>query len=97
MIKYYYVYIIASDKMGTIYISVTSDLVKRIYEHKNKIIKGFSSKYNINKLVYYEVYQDINEAITREKQLKKWNRNWKLKLIIEKNPQWDDLYSKIVA
>ncbi len=82
--------------MGTLYIGVTSNLIKRVYEHKHKIIKGFSSKYNINKLFYFEVHQDVNEAITREKQLKKWNRNWKLKLIIENNPEWEDLYPKII-
>jgi putative endonuclease len=95
--KQYYVYIMASGQMGTLYIGITSDLPKRVYEHKNKIIEGFTEKYDVNKLVYYEVYDDPSLAITREKQLKKWNRNWKLRLIIENNPDWVDLYSVTTA
>lgn len=87
----------ASEIMGTLYIGITSDLPKRVYEHKNKLIEGFTLKYDIDKLVYYEIYDDPNLAITREKQLKKWNRNWKLRLIIENNPDWVDLYSVITA
>ena len=88
----YYVYILASKKNGTLYIGVTSDLVKRIYEHKNNLVEGFTKKYNVHNLVHYETAEDINSAITREKQLKKWNRDWKIKLIEEGNPEWRDLY-----
>ncbi len=89
--KTYYVYILASKRNGTLYIGVTSNLVKRIYEHKNKLIEGFTKKYNVDKLVYYEETSDINVAIKREKQLKKWNRKWKLELIEKGNPNWNDL------
>ena len=74
--KTYYVYILASKKNGTLYIGVSSNLMKRIYEHKNKLIEGFTKKHNVNKLVYYEETTDVTIAISREKQLKKWNRNW---------------------
>jgi putative endonuclease len=90
--KDYYVYILASGRNGTLYIGVTNDLIRRVYEHKKKLIKGFTSKYNVDKLVYFEYTNDINGAIAREKQLKKWNREWKLKLIEDKNPNWRDLY-----
>ncbi|MBA7516627.1 hypothetical protein ES705_08675 [subsurface metagenome] len=88
----YYIYILANKRNGTLYIGVTSNLVKRIYEHKNNIIEGFSKKYNIHKLVYYEITDDIESAIRREKQLKKWNRKWKINLIEKNNPEWKDLY-----
>jgi putative endonuclease len=91
-----YVYILASQKNGTLYIGVTSDLVKRVYEHKQNLANGFSKKYNVHNLVYYEVHAEIEKAITREKQIKKWNREWKLKLIEEKNPGWKDLYDEVV-
>jgi len=94
--KQYYVYILASKKNGTLYIGVTSDLVKRIYEHKNNLVEGFSKEYNVHSLVYYELHQEIEEAILREKQMKKWNRKWKMRLIEEKNPEWKDLYNEIV-
>ena len=87
----YFVYILASKKNGTLNIDVTSNLVKRIYEHKNKQIDGFSKKYNIDKLVYFEDTMDIKSAIAREKQLKKWNRSWKIELIEKLNPQWNYL------
>ena len=90
-----YVYIMASQRNGTLYIGVTSDLIKRVYEHKEKLIKGFTSKYNVNKLVYFEVHSDIAEAILREKRIKKWNRVWKLKLIEKINPHWKDLYETL--
>jgi putative endonuclease len=93
--KQYYVYILASTKNGTLYVGVTSDLPKRIYEHKQNLIDGFTKKYNVHILVYYEVHNDIQEAITREKQIKKWNRKWKLRLVEEKNPEWRDLYHEI--
>ena len=88
----YYVYILVSKRNGTLYIGVTSNLVKRVYEHKNNIIEGFTKKYNIQKLVYYEITNDIESAIRREKQLKKWNRKWKINLIENSNPEWRDLY-----
>ena len=88
----YYVYMLASKRNGTLYIGVTNNLLRRVYEHKHKIIKGFTSKYGVDKLVYFELTDDINSAIAREKQLKKWNRKWKLRIIEEFNPDWNDLY-----
>ena len=88
----YYIYILANKRNGTLYIGVTSNLVERVYEHKNNMIEGFSKKYNIHKLVYYEITDDIESAIRREKQLKKWNRKWKINLIENSNPEWRDLY-----
>jgi putative endonuclease len=93
--KQYFLYILASKKNGTLYVGVTGDLLKRIYEHKQNIVEGFTKKYNVHTLVYYERYSDIVEAITREKQIKKWNRKWKLKLIEDMNPEWKDLYAEI--
>jgi putative endonuclease len=87
----YFVYILASKKNGTLYIGVTNDLNRRMYEHKNNLVEGFTKKYNIKTLVYYESTNSIESAINREKQFKKWNRKWKLKLIEEKNPVWEDL------
>ena len=92
----YFVYILASKRNGTLYIGVTNNLIKRIYEHKQKQIEGFTKKYKINKLIYFEEYNSPEEAIAREKRLKKWNRSWKLKLIEEKNPQWNDLYINFI-
>jgi len=91
-----YVYILASKRNGTLYTGVTSDLAKRVYEHKNNLVDGFTKKYNVHSLVYYEVHEDIEEAILREKQIKKWNRKWKLRIIEEMNPEWRDLYQEIV-
>ena len=93
--KNYYVYIIASKRNGTLYTGVTNDLKKRVYEHKNDLVKGFTKKYKIHKLVYFELHKDINYAIMREKRIKKWNRKWKLNLIEELNPYWDDLYNNL--
>lgn len=90
------VYILANNQNGTLYIGVTSDLVKRVWEHKNDLIEGFTRKYGVHQLVYYEMHTDMLTAITREKQLKKWNRAWKLELIEEKNPQWKDLWGEIL-
>jgi len=87
-----YVYILASHRNGTLYTGVTADLIKRVYEHKTKEVKVFTSKYNVRFLVYYEIHADIIEAISREKCIKKWNRAWKLKLIERDNPHWKDLY-----
>ena len=80
-----------------VYIGVTSNLLKRIYEHKNDLIEGFTKKYHIHNLVYFEVTEDVTSAITREKQLKKWNRTWKIALIEKQNPEWRDLYVDIVG
>jgi len=90
------VYILANNQNGTLYVGVTSDLVKRVWEHKNDLIEGFTRKYGVHQLVYYEMHTDMLTAITREKQLKKWNRAWKLELIEEKNPQWKDLWGEIL-
>jgi len=92
----YYIYLLASRRNGTLYIGVTNNLVKRIWQHKNNIIEGFSKKYNIHKLVYYETTADVNSAITREKQMKKWNRQWKIELIEKHNPNWEDLYYGLI-
>ena len=94
--KEMFVYIITNRKNGTLYTGVTNNLVRRIYEHKNKIIKGFTSKYGLDKLVYYEIWQGELEAIQREKTLKHYKREWKLNLINEFNPEWNDLYDSIV-
>ncbi|MEH2525991.1 MULTISPECIES: GIY-YIG nuclease family protein [unclassified Bradyrhizobium] len=93
----YYVYIIASRRDGAIYIGVTNDLVRRVYEHRSKAVPGFASKYNITQLVWFEVYADPVSAITREKELKKWKRSWKIQLIEAENPQWNDLYESICS
>ena len=92
----YWVYILASKRNGTLYIGVTSDLAKRVWEHKNNLVKGFTNKYNVHVLAYFEQTTDVIEAIKREKQLKKWNRIWKLRLIEETNPEWKDLYEEII-
>ena len=94
--KQYYVYILFSKKNGTLYVGVTSDLVKRVWQHKNKLVKGFTQKYNVDKLGYYEISNDINSAIAREKQLKGGNRQAKLDLIEINNPDWNDLYYELI-
>ena len=91
------IYILTNDNNSTLYIGVTSNLVQRIYQHKSKQVKGFSSKYNLNKLVYFEQLEDMDSAILREKRLKKWNREWKNRLINELNPSWKDLYFDLVG
>ena len=90
------VYILASKKNGTLYIGVTSNLIKRVWEHKNNIIVGFTQKYQVHNLIWYEVHQEMESAIVREKRLKKWRREWKVKLIEKENPQWQDLYSDLI-
>jgi len=90
------VYILTNNRNGTLYIGVTSNLHKRIWEHKEKIVDGFSKKYNTNKLVWYELHTSMLSAISREKTIKKWNRNWKIQLIEETNPDWRDLYKEIL-
>ena len=92
----YYVYIVSNKKNGTLYIGVTNNLMRRIYEHKNGIIEGFTKKYNLNKLIYFEQTNDINSAILREKRLKKWNRTWKIQLIETLNPEWKDLSESFI-
>jgi putative endonuclease len=93
----YYVYILASQRNGTLYIGVTRDLVKRTWQHKADVIESFTSKYSVHLLVWYEIHASIDAAINREKQLKKWNRDWKLRLIEESNPTWQDLYLEFTA
>ena len=94
--KQYWVYIICSKKHGTLYIGVTNDILRRAYEHKYNLIEGFSKRYSVSNLVHAEPFHDINEALTREKQLKKWNRSWKIELIETHNPEWRDLYDTLV-
>ncbi len=89
-------YILASGRNGTLYVGVTSDVVKRGYEHKQDLIKGFTNQYHVHKLVFFEMHSSMEAAITREKQIKKWNRSWKLRLIEKTNPEWRDLFSDIV-
>lgn len=96
IIKEYFVYILASKKHGTLYIGVTADLMHRVHEHKSGIVDGFTSKYGVRMLVYYEQYQYIEDAIIREKRLKKWHRKWKIELIENSNPEWKDLYQNFV-
>lgn len=91
----FYVYLLASGKHGTLYLGVTRDLVRRVYEHKSKAKPGFSSRYNVDRLVWFEAYDDPTSAITREKEIEKWRRNWKIRLIEEDNPDWNDLYVRI--
>jgi len=91
----YYVYLLASGKHKTIYVGVTNDLVRRVYEHRTKAIPGFTSRYNVTRLVWFECYDDPTNAIAREKDIKKWWRDWKIRLIEEENLDWSDLYSSI--
>jgi putative endonuclease len=91
----YYVYILANKRNGTLYIGMTNNLKRRIFEHRSNLIDGFTKKYSIHKLVFFEIYQDVNTAITREKRIKEWKREWKLKLIEDFNPLWEDLFDKI--
>ena len=95
MSKNYYVYIVTNYNKSVLYVDVTSNLTKRIYEHKEKLVEGFTKKYNVNKLVYYEVFDDINNAISREKQLKAGSRKRKINLINKFNNEWKDLYLEI--
>ena len=90
------VYILASRKNGTLYTGVTGDLLKRIWEHKNDFVDGFTQKYGVHKLVYFEQHEDMDSAITREKQIKKWNRSWKIHIIEKENPSWKDLYDELI-
>ena len=90
------VYILASKRNGTLYVGVTSDLVKRIWEHENDLVEGFTKRYGIHRLVWYELHESMESAIVREKRLKEWKRAWKLELIEGMNPNWQDLYPTIV-
>ena len=90
------VYILASQRNGTLYIGVTSNLTQRVYQHREHLAQGFTNQYHVTLLVWYELHSTMEHAITREKQLKKWNRQWKLRLIEEKNPGWQDLWFEII-
>ncbi|KIU48860.1 MULTISPECIES: GIY-YIG nuclease family protein [Bradyrhizobium] len=93
----FYVYILASRIGGTLHIGVTNDLIRRVGEHKLKLVEGFTGKYGVVRLVYFEIFDDPENAIRREKRLKKWNRAWKIRLIEEGNPNWEDLYPTIAS
>lgn len=92
----YYVYILASKKNGTLYTGVTNDIVRRIHEHKTKVNEGFTKKYNVDRLVYFEEFVSIIDSITREKRIKAWKRQWKIELIEKLNPKWVDLYNDLI-
>jgi len=94
--KQYYIYILTNQYNTVFYVGVTNNLIRRVYEHKNKLVKGFTSKYNIKKLVYYEVFSDVRDAIYREKQIKSWSRKKKIEMIEKFNPEWKDLYEEII-
>ncbi|NVJ66711.1 MAG: GIY-YIG nuclease family protein [Gammaproteobacteria bacterium] len=96
MNKQGFVYILASKPYGTLYIGVTSDLIKRIWQHKQGLVEGFSKQHKITNLVYFESCESTESAIVREKQLKKWNRDWKINLIEKQNPHWEDLYQSLL-
>ena len=93
----YYVYILASGRRGTIYIGVTNDLVRRVYEHRTDAVPGFTRKYRVHRLVYYEVHDDIREAIAQEKRMKRWARTWKIELIEKQNEDWHDLWPTLAG
>jgi putative endonuclease len=97
MDKSSYVYILASGLNGTLYVGVTSDLIRRVWQHREGVAEGFSKQYGVKNLVWYEVHSEITEAIRREKQIKKWDRRWKVELIQESNPRWRDLYADITS
>ena len=90
------VYILANKRNGTLYVGVTSDLIKRIWQHRNNVVQGFTKRYSIHQLVYYELHDTMESAITKEKTLKNWKRAWKLQLIERSNPNWQDLYTTII-
>jgi putative endonuclease len=95
--KQFYVYIMASQRNGTLYAGVTSNLIQRIWQHKQEMTEGFTAKYHVKKLVYFEVHDTAVSAIIREKQIKKWRRAWKLELIEASNSDWDDLYDSVIS
>ena len=96
MDRQFYVYILASQMYGTLYVGITSDLIRRAWEHRNDVVAGFTHEHDVHRLVWYEVHGSAYEAITREKQIKKWNRDWKVNLIQRSNPDWVDLYDEII-
>ena len=87
----YYVYILTNMRNGTLYVGMTNNLERRVFEHKNGVLEGFTKKYGLNTLIYFEVHQNVNDAILREKQLKKWKRQWKIDLVEKENPDWNDI------
>ena len=95
--KEFYTYILASERNGTLYVGVTSDLIKRIWEHKNNQVEGFTKKYSVHTLVYYEIHSTFENAVIREKKLKVWRRKWKLSLIEKENPHWKDLFPSLTG
>ncbi len=92
----YFVYILSSKPRGTLYVGVTNNLIRRVFEHKNKLIEGFTEQYDVNLLVWYESTESIESAIAYEKKLKRWRREWKIEMIEEQNPEWVDLYQQII-
>lgn len=94
--KLYFVYVLASKPYGTLYTGVTGDITGRIYEHKNNLLPGFTSRYGVHMLVWYEAHTNIHAAIEREKKIKRWNRDWKIELIEKMNPEWEDLYPRLL-
>ena len=96
MEKHYYVYIITNKPYGTLYVGISSNLVQRIYQHREGMAPGFSKVHGLNRLVWYQMHQDVNEAIASEKKIKKWRRDWKVNVIQEMNPDWKDLYPSII-
>ena len=97
MAKHFFVYLLASERNGTLYVGVTSDLVKRVWQHKEGDVEGFTRKYGVKSLVWFEPHVSADSAITREKQIKRWKRLWKIELIEGSNPYWNDLYPSITA
>ena len=95
--RYYWIYILASGLGGTLYVGVTNNLIRRMHEHRMGLVPGFTKRYHVHRLVYFEPHTDIEAAIRREKGLKKWNRAWKVKLIEAQNPNWDDLYPAVAS
>ncbi len=92
-----YVYILASRPQGTLYIGVTNDLIRRVHEHRTKAVRGFTRKYAVHRLVYFETFDDIEAAALREKQMKEWKRTWKIRLLESQNPRWEDLYPSLAS
>jgi putative endonuclease len=97
VMRTYYVYVLASHKCATLYVGITNDPIRRVYEHKSGKIQGFTKYYHVNQLVYFEDTTDVDVAITREKQLKRWRRAWKIDLIEKNNPEWKDLFTELVS
>jgi len=95
--KTYFVYLLASGRNGTLYVGVTNDVVRRVWEHKQKVVPGFTKTHDVDRLVWFEVHNSIEAAITREKQIKRWKRDWKIDLFQDSNPRWDDLYPAIAG